>query len=52
MQNPPTLGAAPNDYTVAGPGAGTSCTYTYNAVNTMSIAYDSATGIVTIDDVP
>ena len=50
MQNPPTLGAIPNDYTVT--VGGTLCTFTYNAANTptpMSITYESSDGTVLVD---
>ena len=50
MQNPPTLGAVPNDYTPT--RAGQVCTYTYNAVNTMNIVYTATTGTVAVDDIP
>lgn len=49
MTNPPQLGAT-LDYSVT--PAGTVCTYTYNAVNTMSISYDLNTGAVTVDKTP
>ncbi len=52
MQNPPTLGASPNDYTVtvsSGAAAGESetCTYTYNHEAGRSITYNAETGAVT-----
>ena len=50
MQNPPTLGALPSDYTVT-VGA-TLCTFTYNAANNpspMSITYESTDGTVLVD---
>ncbi len=52
MQNPPTAATAAGanvDYVAA--FAGTSCTYTYQPVNTMSITYDSNNGAVVVDDV-
>jgi len=51
MQNPPTLGATPNDYTVALNGT-TGCTFTYNPASspsTMSITYESNNGTVSVD---
>ena len=48
MQNPPTATAAVGaDYIVTNATA-TTCRYTYNAVNTKFIEYDSLTGSVTL----
>ena len=50
MQNPPSLGAAPNDYTVSRAGT-TQCIFTYNAATGMTISYESNDGTVLVDDV-
>jgi len=47
MQNPPTLGASPDDYTVS--RATTLCTFTYNSATGMTITYESNDGTVTVD---
>ncbi len=50
MQNPPTVATSgtTTDYTAT--VAGTTCTYTYNADNTKTIVYASATGGVTVNN--
>ena len=58
MQNPPSVqatggGGTGIDYDAAyAAGPPQTCTYTYNAVNTMSITYTPSTGQVVIDDTP
>ena len=48
MQNPPTVSAAAgSDYIVT--VSGTECTFTYNGATGMTIVYESATGLVTVD---
>jgi len=55
MQNPPTAanGATIEDYEISLLGT-TGCTFLYRAANTpttMSITYESTTGVITVDDV-
>lgn len=51
MQNPPVAATAPGgDYLAT--LAGSTCTYTYNPVNTMSIQYTAGTGAVVVDSTP
>jgi len=48
MQNPPTASASTGeDYIVT--VSGTECTFTYNGATGMTIIYQSATGLVTVD---
>ncbi len=48
MQNPPTVSAAAgSDYIVT--VSGTQCTFTYNGATGMTILYESASGLVTVD---
>lgn len=52
MQNPPlaaTAAAAGVDYVAL--FGGTTCTYTYQPANTMSILYDANNGSLTVDDI-
>ena len=53
MQNPPLADSAANpdaDYIATLPTA-SSCLFTYQPANTMSITYDSNDGSVTVDDI-
>ncbi|WP_186297566.1 prepilin-type N-terminal cleavage/methylation domain-containing protein [Sedimenticola selenatireducens] len=50
MQNPPSVTGATSDYIVT--RAAQVCTYTYRAINTMSIVYNATNGAVTVDAIP
>lgn len=47
MQNPPTVTGASPDYTVTSPAIN-QCLYTYSAVTSKTILYDSSTGAITV----
>lgn len=47
MQNPPSLTGTNPEYVAS--RAGQVCTYTYQAINTMTIVYDASSGAVTVN---